>query len=132
MTDGKKDKIYRRETQLGDAPKKKKDEKARKRNVIMNFRVTPQEKELIEQRIAISGMQKAEFFIQSCMYQSILVRGNVKTFDELKERIRKMEKVFDQSVADRGDALSGYGLKELESLRMILELFQAVYRKGAK
>ena len=128
--DREKDKIYRRKTQFGDTPKKKKDEKARKRNVIMNFRVTPQEKELIEQRIAISGMPKAEFFIQSCMYQTILVRGNVKTFDELRGQIREIEKVFNQSIADREDALSGFGLKELESLRMILELFQAVYRRG--
>ena len=98
----------------------------------MNFRVTPQEKELIEQRIAISGMPKAEFFIQSCMYQTILVRGNVKTFDELKGRIQEIEKAFNQDIADRDDAFSGFGLKELESLRMILELFQAVYRKGAE
>ena len=130
--DMEKDKIYRRKTQLGDTPKKKKDEKARKRNVIMNFRVTPQEKELIEQRIAISGMPKAEFFIQSCMYQTVLVRGNVKTFDELKGRIQEIEKAFNQDIADRDDAFSGFGLKELESLRMILELFQAVYRKGAE
>ena len=42
------DKIYRRPTQLGGAPKKKKNEKNRTRNVIMNFRVSPKEKELIE------------------------------------------------------------------------------------
>lgn len=35
------DKIYRRKTQLGNTPKKKKDEHARKRNQILNFRVTP-------------------------------------------------------------------------------------------
>ena len=44
------DKIYRRPTQSNGTPKKKKDEKVRKRNVIMNFRVSPQEKELIDKR----------------------------------------------------------------------------------
>ena len=71
MSDGK-DKIYRRSTQLGDTPIKKKDEKARKRNNILNFRATPTEKTLIERRIELSGLDRASFFIQSCMYQKIL------------------------------------------------------------
>ena len=41
------DKIYRRTTQLSNTPKKKKNEKNRVRNTIMNFRVSPNEKELI-------------------------------------------------------------------------------------
>ena len=57
------DKIYRRETQLGGIPKKKKNEKNRKRNVIMNFRVSPAEKEAIEARIAMTGLSKSDFFI---------------------------------------------------------------------
>ena len=52
------DKIYRRETQLGGTPKKKKNEKNRKRNVIMNFRVSPAEKEAIDARIAMTGLSK--------------------------------------------------------------------------
>lgn len=68
-------KIYRRPTQLGGTPKRKKNEKNRVRNTIMNFRVSPDEKKLIEARISATGMTKAEFFIQSCLYQKILVRG---------------------------------------------------------
>lgn len=64
------DKIYRRNTQSGGTPKKKKDEKARKRNTIMNFRVSPTEKSLVDKRIALSGLSKSQFFIQSCMYQA--------------------------------------------------------------
>ena len=84
------DKIYRRPTQLGGAPKKKKNEKNRTRNVIMNFRVSPKEKELIEARIAMTGLSKSEFFIESCMYQAILVRGNIRTFREIKTRMKEI------------------------------------------
>ena len=81
------DKIYRRATQLSDTPKKKKNEKNRVRNIIMNFRVSPQEKELIDARIALSGLPRAEYFISSCLYQSILVKGTdfKSEFGERKE-----------------------------------------------
>ena len=52
------DKIYRRATQGSGTPKKKKVEKNRVRNTIMNFRVSPQEKELIDARIALTGLSK--------------------------------------------------------------------------
>ena len=71
------DKIYRRNTQSGGTPKKKKDEKARKRNTIMNFRVSPTEKSLVDKRIALSGLSKSQFFIQSCMYQAIFVKARI-------------------------------------------------------
>ena len=58
-------KIYRRSTLIAGTEKKK-NEKKRVRNVIMNFRVSPEEKEMIEKRIRLSGRAKGEFFIQSC------------------------------------------------------------------
>ena len=48
-------KIFARATQSKGAGRKPRDERARKRNVIINFRVTPEEKERIEARIALSG-----------------------------------------------------------------------------
>ncbi len=76
-----KSRIYKIQTEE-PKPKKKKNEKNRKRNVFMNFRVSEKERELIEKRIALSGMTKAEFFIQSCLYQAIFVKGNIRTFDK--------------------------------------------------
>ena len=75
-------KIYTRETQSKGTVKKPKDEKARKRNTIINFRVSPEEKARIDARIAMTGLNKAEFFIESCLYQTVLVKGNIRTFRE--------------------------------------------------
>jgi len=55
-------KIYRRDTLKTNPMPKKKDEKRRKRNVIMNFRVSPEEKERIEERIALSGCRRQMVF----------------------------------------------------------------------
>ena len=73
-------KIFMRPTLPRGSARKPKDEKARKRNTIINFRVTPEEKRRIEARIAMTGLNKAEFFIESCLYQTVLVKGNVRKY----------------------------------------------------
>ena len=116
------DKIYRRPTQSNGTPKKKKDEKARKRNVIMNFRVSPQEKELIEKRIALSGLSKSEFFIQSCMCQKILVKGNVRTYDEMRKQLAVIKEHL-----SKVESTEDLELDVMESLRMIAEILDSFY-----
>ena len=116
------DKIYRRPTQSNGTPKKKKDEKARKRNVIMNFRVSPQEKELIEKRIALSGLSKSEFFIQSCMYQKILVKGNVRTYDEMRKQLAVIKEHL-----SKVESTEDLELDVMESLQMIAEILDSFY-----
>ena len=46
-------KIYRRDNLVSGVTPKKKNEKNRKRSVIVNYRVTPEEKQIIDERIAI-------------------------------------------------------------------------------
>ena len=116
------DKIYRRPTQSNGTPRKKKDEKARKRNVIMNFRVSPQEKELIEKRIALYGLSKSEFFIQSCMYQKILVKGNVRTYDEMRKQLAVIKEHL-----SKVESTEELELDVMESLRMIAEILDSFY-----
>lgn len=116
-------KIYRRTTLISGA-KKKKDEKKRKRNIIMNFRVSPEEKQMIEERVKLSGMAKGEYFIQSCMYQKISVLGNIRTFDAIKESVSRLDRKLTelQSVEELDEVT-------LESLRMVLELLDGIYNK---
>lgn len=85
------DKIYRRPTQSSGTEPKKRNQKKRFRNVFLNFRVTPLERNLIEARIAATGMTKSRFFIESCLYQAILVKGNIRTFTEMKKAISDIE-----------------------------------------
>lgn len=118
------DKIYRRDTQTRDTVKKKKNEKNRVRNVIMNFRVSPKERELIEARIAMSGLPKAEFFISSCLYQSILVKGNIKTFSEIRNKIAQLDIALKED-----NNLANLEPEQMESLRIILEILNSILKK---
>ncbi|MCD8082063.1 MAG: hypothetical protein LUE86_00715 [Clostridiales bacterium] len=110
--------MYKRDNLPKAQPKKKKNEKNRYRNVIMNFRVTQEEKEKIESRIAVSGLQKSDYFIQSLMNQTVICHGNIRMFDSIKTQLnfimRWLENV--QSMRDIDENI-------LESVRMILELY---------
>lgn len=118
------DKIFRRTTQSDGKPRKKKNEKNRVRNTIINFRVTPTEKELIEARIALTGLPKAQFFIESCLYQTVLVKGNVKTFSEIKKKMAEI------SVAIEKNPYPAELTPELrESLQTILEILDRLFGK---
>lgn len=120
------DRIYRRVTQTNNGSKKK--DKNRKRNVIMNFRVAQSEKELIDNRIRLSGLSRSEFFIQSCLYQKILVKGNIRTFDTMKETLADIyEKV------NKLEFLDEMLVEDVELLRTIVEIMNHLYgRKDRK
>ena len=117
-------KIYRRDNLVSGVTPKKKNEKNRKRNVIVNFRVTPEEKQFIDERIALSGLPRAEFFIQSCMYQKVITFGNVKTFDAIRKKLLVIDEHL--QAVEKSEELD---LKMLESLRMILEMFAGLERE---
>ena len=119
-----KNKIFIRPTMEKGRVKKPKDEKARKRNTMINFRVTPEEKNRIEARIALTGLDRAEFFIESCLYQTVLVKGNVRTFREYDRLMKKLAEQIKQDVK-----LEDTDPELLESMRMILEILDRLFGK---
>lgn len=118
------DKIYRRPTQHTNTFQKKTQKKNRVRNTILNFRVSPKEKALIEARIAMSGLLKAEFFIQSCLYQTILVKGNIKSFTVIRNKIEELS-----AVIIKNPKLEELEPEQVESLRTILEIMMCLSKQ---
>ena len=113
-------KSYRRDNLIAGVTSKPKSKK-RKRSVIMNFRVSPEEKKLIDDRIALSGLGKADFFIRSCMHQKISTFGNIRTFEEIKRKMLLIDKHLQE--VERTEELD---VEILESLRMILEMLDGL------
>ena len=102
--------------------KKKKNEHNRYRHVIKNFRVTPKERDLIEARIAVTGMKKSTFFIQSCLYQKILVKGNIRSFSDIKTTVKELtEKI------DKNPHLEDMDPTDAERLLTILQIIESSY-----
>ena len=110
-------KIYGKTKITNPKPKKKKNEHNRLRDVIVNFRVSPKEKALIDARIAATGMGKQDYFRQSSLYQKILVKGNIRTFSVMKDTLRDLtEKI------DRNPDLTQLDPTDAERLKTILEI----------
>ena len=122
------DKIYRRTTQLSDTPKRKDDEKARKRNVIVNFRVSQKEKELIDRRIELSGLKKSDYFIESCLYQKILVKGNIRTSDTMRAQLGKIAEILNAS--EGKDFSDVFSQEDGMTLKTIAEILLEITNKG--
>lgn len=116
--------IFRRATLISGVAKKKND-KNRKRNIILNFRVSEEEKSLIEKRIDLSGLSKADFFIKSCLHQQIVTYGNVKTFGAIKNQIAVIDKHL--MAVQKVDELD---IEILESLRAILEILSGLEKEN--
>lgn len=116
--------IYKRET-LGSGKREAHPENwIRERNVILNFRVTEEEKRKTEKRIRLSGLSKQDFFIASCLYQNINVVGNVKTFNAIRQEMLSIEKHL-RSIA----TLDELELDKIESIRTIFEILDSYYRR---
>ena len=114
-------KIFKRDTLISGVSPKMKEEKKRKRSVIVNFRVTPEEKKLLDNRIELSGMQRQDYFIKSCLYQKIITYGNIRTFDVMRKKVVEINKHL--NLISKSEELD---LEILESLRMILEMLDGL------
>lgn len=94
----------------------------RVRNVTLNFRVTPKEAELINDRIRASGLSKSTFFIQSCLYQKILIKGHIKTLTALRADIDEL-----RNLIQHGKELTDE--KSMKKWNMLESVYDAISRR---
>lgn len=115
-------KIYKRDSLIKDVVPKKSTKFNRKRSIIINNRVTPEDRDIIYKRIELSGLTIQDYVTECCKYGKVTAIGNVKSFDA----IRREMKVIDEHLCQvqRADELD---LEVLESLRMILEILDGFY-----
>ena len=63
---------------------KNRDNKNRWRNITVGFRVSPEENELINKAVALSGLPKQEYCYRRCLNQDVVVQGNPRVNKALK------------------------------------------------
>ena len=102
--------------------KKKRNEQNRLRNIIINFRVSPKEKAVIDARIITSGMKKQDYYRQSCLFQKVLVKGNIRSFDAIRRSLRDISEAV-----NRNPDLSKLSTEQQESLKMILQILEYLF-----
>ena len=87
--------------------------------------MTPEEKEIIFNRIRLSGLMIQDYVVQSCMYNQISVVGNIKTFDAIRNEMKTIDERL--MLLKSVDELE---LEKLESLRIILEILDGFYKNS--
>ena len=117
-------KIYERDTQAKCRQQQKNNKYTRKRDVVANFRVSDTEKKRIDARIQLSGLTRSEYFIESCLYQAVLVKGNIRTFDHINKKMEEIEHKISAT-----PNLEDMDSELVESWRVILEMLDKLYGK---
>ena len=77
------------------------NDKNRKRNDYVNFRISKEERMELERRIELSGRDKQDYYIKSALYQTIVVIGNKVQFEKLNNEIlaikHELERIMNAS-----------------------------------
>lgn len=81
------------------------ENRERFRNQIVCFRTTPEERREIEARIKVSGMPKAQYYIQSLLHQKIEIVVGKYQSDRLSLEIRRLRKLMEESSIENENAL---------------------------
>jgi type III secretion system FlhB-like substrate exporter len=63
------------------------DAKGRFRSVAVGFRVSPEEGDLLDRMVALSGLTKQDYIIDRLLNREIIVQGNPKVFKALKHQL---------------------------------------------
>jgi len=56
------------------------------RNITVGFRVSPEENEMINTAVKLSGLPKQEYCYRRCLEREIVVEGNPKVYKALKDQ----------------------------------------------
>ena len=66
---------------------KNRDEHNRWRNITVGFRVSPEENDLINKAVALSGLPKQEYCYRRCLNRDVVVQGNPRVFKALRNQL---------------------------------------------
>lgn len=66
------------------------DYKNRFRNITVGFRVSPEEAELLNKLVSLSGLPKQEYCYRKCMNEDVVVNGNPRVYKALKDEMNNI------------------------------------------
>ncbi len=80
------------------------DKHNRYRSITVGFRVLPEENEVLNAAVALSGLPKQEYCYRRCINRDLVFQGNPKVYkalkDELKKVLTELERISNSNVSD--------------------------------
>ena len=104
--------------------KKNNDVQGRFRKIVVAFRVSEGENEVINRMVALSGLTKQDYLIRCTSNADIIVQGNPYVYRSLKYELNQFIDLFKQV-----DNLEEIELDDLIVLRRVLETVIAMHDK---
>ena len=98
--------------------KRKKNEKNRKRNRILNFRVSQEEYDLINKQVEISGLSKQDYFIQLLGEHKINITADYRVLDAIAKEVFQLARVIKK--------FGKLSEEEQDILLYILEIYEEI------
>lgn len=114
--------MFRRHSLDEISQKIRNKEKNRKRNRILNFRVSKEEYDLINKKIAISGLKKQDYFIQMLLNHEVKLVIDYRLSDNIAKEIFQLAKVIKKFGKLNDD--------EAYILIYILEIYEEIKKKS--
>lgn len=101
---------------------KKLDAKGRFRRYTTAFRMSLEEHEELNKRVALSGLEKQEYMIQSALDKNIIVKGNLRTYKVLRNQIDELN----NNLYKYMNSGASIGADELEMMKYIVEIVKGL------
>lgn len=98
------------------------DKHNRYRSVTVGFRVSPEEHEMLNRVVAISGFTKQDYCYRKCLDREIVVQGNPRVFRALKIEIA--------AILDELMRIEAGGGVDADLLELIGQVNKTVYGLG--
>ena len=97
---------------------KNRDNKNCWRNITVGFRVSPEENELINKAVALSGLPKQEYCYRRCLNQEIVVQGNPRVYKALRKELAEV--LTELKRIETGNSVDEELLNVIELITIIL------------
>ena len=69
------------------------DQQGRWRNKVVAFRMSPEEDELLETAVRLSGLTKQEYIIRRLQEKEVVVTGNPRVYKALKKELGELKRL---------------------------------------
>ena len=113
--------MFRRHSLDEISQKNRNKEKNRKRNRILNFRVSEEEYDLINKKIAINGLKKQDYFLQMLLNHEIKLVSDYRLSDNIAKEIFQLAKAIKKFGKLDDD--------EADILIYILEIYEEIKKR---
>ena len=93
---------------------KNRDDKNRWRNVMVSFRMSPEESQQLNTFVKLSGLTKQDYIIHRLLCKEVIVQGNPRVYKALKEELMQMTRQL-----ERIESVSAIDAEQMETLRLM-------------